>query len=136
MDYAIYPVEDTLWTTLYILWRISCGLRYISCGGYPVDYAMYPVEDILWTTLYILWRYPVEYMYISCGGYPVEYMYISCGGYPVDHSIYPVEDILWTTVYILWRISCGKHSKYQINVLTYVLKENIIILIFSTVCKT
>ena len=58
MDNDVYPVEDVLWTTLYILWttlhilwRICCGLHYISCGGYPVEY------------LYILWRtwvYPVD----------------------------------------------------------------------------
>ena len=48
---GICPVEDILRTTLYIPWRIPCGLLYISCGGYPVEY------------LYILWRtwvYPVD----------------------------------------------------------------------------
>ena len=25
-----YPVEDILWSTVYILWRLSCGV-------YPVD---------------------------------------------------------------------------------------------------
>ena len=73
---------------------ISCGIRCISCGGYPVEeYVVYPVEDILWTTLslYILWRISCGLRCISCGDilwrYPVEDILwrISCGGYTVEY---------------------------------------------------
>ena len=87
--HRIYPtfLKRFLSRVWYVLWVISCGQHFISCGllfstGYPV--VLHRIYDGIHRI------YPQDIPHSPQQSFE-------------KYRMYPVGDVLWTTFYILWR---------------------------------